>query len=46
MVVGMEQKALQFAQEYVTKSGLPAHTSVARVLEGGENEVFEGFFKH
>jgi len=42
--VGEKKKALSFAQEYVTKSGLPPHTPVARILEGGENEVFEDFF--
>jgi len=41
---GEKKKALQFAQDYVIKAGLPPHTSVARVLEGGENEVFESFF--
>lgn len=42
--VGEKKKALQFAQEYVSKSGLPVQTPVARILEGGENEVFEDFF--
>jgi len=39
--VGERKKALSFAQEYITKHGKPAHTVVARVLEGGENEIFE-----
>jgi len=42
--VAEKQKALQFAQDYLAKSGLPAHTPVARIYEGGENEVFEDFF--
>jgi gelsolin len=42
--VGEKKKALTFAQEYVAKAGKPAHTTVARVLEGGENEVFEAAF--
>nr|6LJC_C Chain C, Actin-binding protein fragmin P [Physarum polycephalum]6LJD_C Chain C, Actin-binding protein fragmin P [Physarum polycephalum] len=42
--VGEKKKALSFAQEYVQKAGLPIHTPVARILEGGENEVFEDFF--
>jgi len=39
-----KNKALQYAQGYVTKANLPPHTPVARILEGGENEVFESFF--
>jgi len=42
--VGEKKKALSFAQEYVLKAHLPPHTPVARILEGGENEVFEDFF--
>jgi gelsolin len=42
--VAEKQKALSFAQEYVAKAGKPPHTTVARVLEGGENEVFEAAF--
>jgi hypothetical protein len=41
---GEKKNALQFAQEYVSKAGLPVHTPVARILEGGENEVFEESF--
>lgn len=41
--VGEKKKALTFAQEYVTKHGRPAHTTVARILEGGENEIFESY---
>jgi len=39
--VGERKKALSFAQEYVAKHGKPLTTPVVRVLEGGENEVFE-----
>jgi len=42
--VAEKKKALRYAQEYVIKAGLPPHTPVARILEGGENEVFESFF--
>jgi gelsolin len=42
--VGEKKKALSFAQDYVLKAGLPPHTPVARILEGGENEIFEDFF--
>ena len=42
--MGEKKNALSFAQEYVAKAGLPAYTPVARILEGGENEVFEDFF--
>jgi len=42
--LGEKKRALLFAQEYVTKANLPAYTTVARVLEGGENEVFSSFF--
>jgi len=41
--VGEKKKALSFAQDYVVKHGKPAHTSVIRILEGGENEVWESF---
>jgi len=34
-------KALSFAQDYLTKYNRPAFTPIARILEGGENEVFE-----
>jgi len=39
--VGEKKKALSFAQDYVTAHGRPIQTPVARILEGGENEVFE-----
>jgi hypothetical protein len=38
------KKALQYAQYYLAKSGLPAWLPVSRILEGGENEAFESFF--
>ncbi|MFF2645942.1 hypothetical protein ACFVUB_39655 [Streptomyces niveus] len=38
------RKALTAAQQYVTAKGLPVHTPVARILEGGENEVFSDLF--
>lgn len=41
---GEKKKALQFAQQYVGDHKLPVHTSIARILEGGENELFESFF--
>jgi len=41
---GEKKHALSFAQEYVTKHGKPVSTPVARILEGGENEIFEAFF--
>jgi len=42
--VGEKKKALTFAQEYVTKAGKSINTTVVRVLEGGENEVWESYF--
>jgi len=42
--VGEKSKALSFAQEYLTKNGRPAHLPISRILEGGENEVFESSF--
>jgi len=38
---GEKKKALAFAQDYVTKHGKPITTTVVRILEGGENEVWE-----
>jgi hypothetical protein len=42
--VGEKKKALSFAQDYVAIAKLPPYTPVARIFEGGENEVFEDFF--
>jgi len=39
--VGEKKKAMSFAQEYLTKYNRPAFIPISRVLEGGENEVFE-----
>jgi len=39
--VGERKNALKFAQEYVHKHNKPQTTTVVRILEGGENEVFE-----
>jgi len=36
-----KQKALSFAQQYLTNYNRPAFLPIARILEGGENEVFE-----
>jgi len=36
-----KSKALHFAQDYLTKYNRPAYLPISRVLEGGENEVFE-----
>ena len=36
--------AVQFAQQYLNNNGLPAQTPITRILEGGENEVFETSF--
>jgi len=42
--VGEKKKAMQFAQDYITKHNKPLTTPVSRVLEGGENEVWAAFF--
>jgi hypothetical protein len=39
--VGEKKKSLQYAQEYLTKYKRPPQTPISRILEGGENEVFE-----
>eukprot|EP01114_Cavostelium_apophysatum_P021891 TRINITY_DN775_c0_g1_i1.p1 TRINITY_DN775_c0_g1~~TRINITY_DN775_c0_g1_i1.p1 ORF type:complete len:372 (+),score=107.65 TRINITY_DN775_c0_g1_i1:103-1218(+) len=38
---GEKKSALHFAQDYLKKFNRPAHLSISRILEGGENEVFE-----
>jgi len=38
---GEKKMALQYAQQYLTKYNRPAHIPISRILEGGENEVFE-----
>jgi gelsolin len=39
--VAEKQKALSYAQDYLTKFNRPVYLPIARVFEGGENEVFE-----
>lgn len=36
--------AVQFAQQYLNARALPAQTPITRILEGGENEIFETSF--
>lgn len=36
-----KQKSLHFAQDYLTKYNRPSYLPISRILEGGENEVFE-----
>jgi gelsolin len=36
--------AMKYAQEYLKKFNRPAYIPISRVLEGGENEVFEASF--
>jgi gelsolin len=40
-----KQKALGFAQDYLKKYNRPSYLPIARILEGGENEVFESALK-
>jgi hypothetical protein len=42
--VGEKKNALQYAHDYLTKYNRPHHTPISRILEGGENEVFEASF--
>jgi gelsolin len=42
--VDEKKKAMQYAQQYLTKFNRPLYLSIARILEGGENEVFEQAF--
>lgn len=42
---GEKKKALQFAQDYVLKKNKNPSTPVSRVLEGGENEVWNSLFE-
>jgi len=39
-----KKKAMSFAQDYLTKFNRPLFLPIARILEGGENEVFEAAF--
>lgn len=43
--VDEKKKAMSFAQQYLQTYNRPAWLSIARILEGGENEVFEAAFK-
>jgi gelsolin len=38
--------AMKYAQDYITKNSRPAWLPITRILEGGENEVFENAFQH
>jgi len=42
--VGEKKKAMQFAQEYLVKYNRPSFIPISRILQGGENEVFETSF--
>jgi gelsolin len=42
--VSERKYAMQYAQEYLKKFNRPAYIPISRVLEGGENEVFEASF--
>jgi gelsolin len=42
--VGERKSAMQYAQDYLVKFNRPLWLPIARVLEGGENEVFEQSF--
>ena len=33
--------ALQYAQDYIKQYNRPPYTPITRVIEGGENEIFE-----
>jgi hypothetical protein len=43
--VGERKYALRYAQEYVTQHNKNPATPVTRVLEGGENEVWNSLFE-
>jgi gelsolin len=42
--VDEKKKALHFAQDYLVKYNRPAYLPISRILEGGENEIFEASF--
>jgi len=42
--VDEKKKAMSFAQDYLVKYNRPLFTPIARILQGGENEVFEASF--
>jgi len=39
-----KKKAMHFAQDYITKFNRPTFLPISRIIEGGENEVFENAF--
>jgi len=39
-----KRKALGFAQDYLQKYNRPAYLPISKILDGGENPVFEGAF--
>lgn len=41
---GERAKSMSYAQDYLTKFNRPAYLPISRILEGGENEVFEQSF--
>lgn len=41
-----KRAALQYAQDYLIAYKKPLATPISRILEGGENEVFENSFDH
>jgi len=43
--VDEKKKAMQYAQDYLTKYKRPLFTPISRLLEGSENEVFESVFR-
>jgi len=43
--VDERKKSMSYAQDYLTKYKRPSHTPISRILEGGENEVFEALFR-
>ena len=38
------RSALQYAQMFLSQAKLPQHTPITRILEGGENTLFEKSF--
>jgi len=42
--VNERKLAIQYAQQYLNSHGLPPQTTISRILEGGENEIFEHAF--
>lgn len=42
--ISESRKALQYAQLYITRNKLPVWLPISRILEGGENEIFESYF--